>query len=345
MSLVEIFVTFLFQAIFILIIVSKKNKLSIISSDYTAIQKIHENYTPPFGGLIIFITFYSYLFFFYKTNNYFTNLSILIPSIIIITVGSIEDFYNNIKPIVRFLVIFICSIFYCAITPELPSIEVWKIGEIINDNSFLAILFFSLCMTALSNGMNMIDGMNGLSGLTALSITISLISLNFLFDINTIDIKILIIFAGTLIVFLIFNFPFGKIFLGDAGAYWVGWLLGAVVIKIFSNSQLNSWAAVLMLFYPTMEVCFSTIRKLVDKKNPLLPDLKHLHLKIFFILKGPIERNHQFNSFTTICLMPFWICPVLTIIWIQFQPDLALYFLILFILLYLLYYYLVPEQK
>lgn len=334
-----------FAAISFILIILNKNTLHKLSGDYQAIQKIHNDYIPPIGGLIIFTNFYFYLFFFYQQSNFFTNYHVLIPSLLIITISSIEDFYNNVKPMIRFSIIFISSLFFCAINAELPIIDLWKIGEFINNNYLIRILFFSICLTALSNGMNMIDGMNGLSGLTSLSILAAIVALVFLFDLGNFDIQIFIILGGLLIVFLIFNFPLGKIFFGDAGAYWIGWILGVIVIELFNSPDLNTWAAALILFYPIMEVLFSTIRKLFVKKNPLLPDLNHLHLKLYFLLKGPIERDPKFNSFTTLCLMPFWICPVLTVVWIQYQSELAKYFLILFIFLYLIYYFLIPLQK
>lgn len=345
MDLVVFFITMLLATILLLLIIFNKNTLQKLSREYQTVQKIHEDFVPPFGGLIIFISFYFYLFFFYQKNNFFTNYHVLIPSILIITISSIEDFYGNVKPIIRFVIIFLSSLIFCSINTELPIIDLWKIGDLINNNDLFRILFFSICLTGLSNGMNMVDGMNGLSGLTSLNILVATIALIFLFDVDNIDIQIFLILAGLLIIFLFFNFPFGKIFLGDAGAYWLGWLFGATIIELFVNPKLNTWAAALILFYPSMEVIFSTFRKLLSKKNPLLPDINHLHLKLYFILKGPTKRNSKFNSFTTLCLMPFWICPVLTIAWVQYQSELAKFFLILFIFLYLFYYFLIPQNK
>lgn len=345
MNISEYLFTFLLTLFLFFFVIGKKKYLSKLSNEYIAIQKIHDDYVPPFGGLIIFISFYFYLFFFFKQESFFSHFHILIPSLLIIAVSSIEDLYSNVKPVVRFIVIFISSLIYCALSDELPSIEIWKLGEILKNNSLLNIFFFSLCMTALTNGMNMIDGMNGLAGLTSLCILGSLISIVFLFNIDIVDPNILFILSGIIIVYLLFNFPFGKIFLGDAGAYWLGWILGALIIEIFTYTDLNTWIAPLILFYPTMEVFFSTIRKLISKKNPLFADLQHLHLKLYFLLKGPTSRKPQFNSFTTLCLMPFWICPVLTIVWVQKNPDIAKYFLILFIALYIAYYYLIPKKE
>jgi len=345
MNIIEYLFTFLFTLFLFFFVIWKKKYLLKISSEYTTIQKIHYDYVPPFGGLIIFISFYFYLFVFYKQESFFSYFYVLIPSLLIITVSSIEDLFNNIKPLIRFFVIFISSLIYCTFNDALPTIEIWKLGEILKNNSLLNILFFSICMTALTNGMNMIDGMNGLAAITSLCIMTGLIALLLLYNFNSIDLEILFIFLGVLSIFFCFNFPLGKVFLGDAGAYWLGWILGAMVIEIFTFHELNTWIAPLILFYPTMEVFFSTIRKLISHKNPLLPDLQHLHLKLYFLLKGPTSRKPQFNSFTTLCLMPFWISPVLTIVWVQKNPDIAKYFLIFFIILYVSYFYLIPKKE
>lgn len=343
MNLISLFFTNLFAIILFIFLIYKKNFFFKISNEYKTIQKIHKSYTPPLGGLVIFISFYLYLFLFYQQSNFFINYNVFIPSIAIIIVGSFEDILNNVKPIIRFIVIFISSFIYCYAKSDFPAIEIWKIGEVINNNHLISVLFFSLCMTTLSNGMNMIDGTNGLSGLTSLSILISILTLIFLFNLRSIDIQNLIILSLLLLTFLFFNFPFGKIFLGDSGAYWLGWILGAITIEIFSHPFLNTWIAPLILFYPTFEVIFSTIRKLSTKKNPMLPDINHLHLKLYFLLKGPSDRNQKFNSFTTLCLMPFWACPVLTIMWVQFKAEIAIYFLLLFSFLYLCFFFLVPK--
>ena len=346
MNINEYLFTFILTLVLFILLIWKKKYLFKLSNEYIAIQKIHDDYVPPFGGLIIFISFYFYLFVFYKQESFFSNFHILIPSLLIIAVSSLEDLFNNVKPLVRFIVIFISSLIYCTLSEALPSIEIWKLGEILKNYSLLNILFFSLCLTALTNGMNMVDGMNGLACITSVCILTTLIALLVLFNYNNIDLKVFIVFLGILLIFLFFNFPFGKIFLGDAGAYWLGWILGAIVIEIFATTpELNTWMAPLILFYPTIEVFFSTFRKLISRKNPLLPDLDHLHLKLYFLLKGPVIRKPQFNSFTTLCLMPFWICPILTVVWVQKNTDFALYFLILFTILYISFYFLIPRVE
>ena len=336
----------LFNCLFCIIIfcltIYLKEKINL-NPNYNPIQKIHGDYTPPYGGIVIFVFFYLNLFLFYKDSVLIENY-ILIPAILIFISGSIEDIYGTISPVIRFLTIFISSIMFVSLSKSLPIIDFWILGNFINENYIVKILFFSIGLTALSNGTNMIDGMNGLSGFTILTILLSIIIFLKFNDNIEILFNELLFLICLIIIFLIFNFPLGKIFLGDGGAYWLGWLSGSVLILIFSNNSYNTWIPVLIIFYPIMEVVFSTLRKLLQKKNPLKPDLLHLHLKLYNLLKGPIQRSKKFNSFTTLCLMPFWSMPLLTIIWVIYYAHIAIGFIIFMSLLYIIYYFIIPYK-
>ena len=333
-----LFITLTFLIIFF------KSKLTIFIPDYNSVQKIHNSLVPPFGGIIIALCYYSYLFF-YKPSALIFDWYILFPAIFILFVGIFEDIKGNVSANVRFFIIFIASIIYLISTPELPKLEVKILGPFLEDYKFLKILFFAIGLTALSNGLNMIDGMNGLAGFTALSTLVgiaSILVLNQKFDYVKVEILSLSILV---ILFLLFNFPFGKIFLGDAGAYWLGWILGVFIIDNYVDQNLNSWGAILLIFYPCTEVLFSTIRKLLQGKSPLKPDNEHLHIKLYYVLKGPSERNLEFNSFTTLCLMPFWFCSCIAVVWVHFYSFLAIYFIFIMAVIYSYYYIFIPKPR
>ena len=181
----KLFLISIFFFLITFLVIFLKSKFERYSYNYNPIQKIHFNYVPPFGGILIFISFYFYTFIFFDSASFFNKFSVLVPSIVIIIVSLLEDIFNNIKHWFRLIVIFFSSLLYCFYNFELPSIEFWVIGDFINSNSFIQILFFSICLTALSNGFNMLDGMNGLAGFTSLCIGVSIFSLieiyNFIF--------------------------------------------------------------------------------------------------------------------------------------------------------------------
>lgn len=339
----KLFYLFFFSMVLYSIIFIFKNYLSKLYPNYNPVQKIHREYVPPFGGIVIFTVFFTYIYFFLP-NSILLEWYILFPSLLIAFVGLIEDLFGRATVTLRFFSILISSFIFVYVTENLPVIEIIFIGPVINDNNLIKIIFFSIALTALSNGTNMIDGMNGLCGFTLLSIVFGLLGLNYLnSNLNLLN-EELIVLAVLIIIFLFLNFPYGKIFLGDMGAYWLGWIQGVIIIIIFSNSNHNTWTAALLVFYPIMEVIFSTIRKLFIGKNPLNPDSNHLHLKIFKTLKGPQSRRGGFNSFTTLCLMPFWSLPLLAVIWVHYFSHLAILFILLFSFIYIVFYIIMPNH-
>ena len=341
-----IYLPFILLSLFLnYLVIRFKDDISRIGNDIHTVQRIHSEYTPPFGGVIIFIVFYLYLIMF-VSHSFLLHLSIFLPGLLIMIVGTIEDLFAIIKPSLRFISIFFSSfIFIYFYQEQLPVIDLSLVNFFFNKFGWIEILFYSLGLTALANGFNMIDGMNGLSGLNGISILIgigSILLIHNQFDLLSYEI---IIFIFLLIVFLIFNFPFGKIFIGDAGAYWMGWILGVMVIYVYSNNNWNTWGAILIIFYPLFEVIFSTLRKLFQNKNPLLPDNNHLHLKLYYTIKGPIHRSQEFNSFTTLCLMPLWFLPNLMIIWTYYYSHLSLVGVAIMTSIYLYFYYVIPKKN
>ena len=280
------------------------------SHEYRAIQRIHDKAVSRLGGLAIFLTFFVCAYF--LDNVILTN--IFLCSIPLFVVALIEDLRHNVKPYIRMLAILISSLLF--IIPlyqnsTLPQIEVPIIDTYLN-NSLLLALFLSVSITGVANGVNMIDGANGLSGF---SISTILIAISFIAYTQS-DVEILIaslVVLSGVVGFLFVNYPFGKVFLGDAGAYFLGFTVSILTIYLFArNDELPSWGAILILFYPVMEVIFSFTRKaLVQKKTPFEPDTEHLHLKLFFVLRESIGTKWIANSFITPCLALIWLMPPL----------------------------------
>jgi UDP-N-acetylmuramyl pentapeptide phosphotransferase/UDP-N-acetylglucosamine-1-phosphate transferase len=90
--------------------------------------------------------------------------------------------------------------------------------------------------------------------------------------------KVCFLLGSTLIGFFIINYPFGKIFLGDGGAYLFGFLVSWTAILIVArNSVVSPWAVVLACGYPIVEVVFSILRRFIRKVSPGHPDRLHMH--------------------------------------------------------------------
>ena len=203
-------------------------------------------------------------------------------------------------------------------------------------NVYINYLFVTFCVLIILNGSNFIDGMNGLLSFYIFGVILNCIFLSFIFS----DIengKVLLIYGLLILSFISLNFPFGKIFLGDSGAYLFAMLLGVWVINFFSmNSNISSWNALLIFFYPTTEVLYSFIRKIYQKKSPFKPDRGHLHLKIYDLIKKNNEEPNLSNNLTTIYLSFFWIAPPLALPLVYDSQALIFFTLTFFLVAYLL---------
>jgi UDP-N-acetylmuramyl pentapeptide phosphotransferase/UDP-N-acetylglucosamine-1-phosphate transferase len=227
---------------------------------------------------------------------------------------------------------------------QLPQFEFGYLNLLFN-NYIFQIIFFTAAITTIINGQNIIDGTNGLSALTSMTIFASLWYTGFLVeDYNLMSISFTILLL--LISFIIFNYPYGKIFLGDTGSYFLGLLAAYMTIQTFANNpELPSWSAVIILFYPTLEVVFSYFRKISQHKSPFLPDNQHLHLKIYHLLSKDSPQRRLYNALVAPFLSIIWLTP-LTLLPLSFNfPHLSMIVLLALIIIYLFFYFSIPSPS
>ena len=301
---------------------------------YQGAQRVHEGEVCRLGGFVIYIWFFLALVNQINSqaeeiyHNYIMFLIIIFP---IMGVSFIEDTYNNLPVKLRFFVMIITMIILCSFwITSFPIIEHIPFLSYLFENKYFSIIFYSFCLLALTNGSNFIDGMNGLLGFFVLGAIGSCIYLSF--EMGSVkDINILIFLLIPVLIFFIFNFPFGGIFFGDSGAYFMGLFLGVWVINFFATyDNISSWSAVIILFYPIIEVIYSFIRKIIQKKSPFYPDRFHLHLKIYIKLYKIFKRPKVANGLTTIVLSIFWLLPPLLLPFVMYS-QVAIFFTISFL--------------
>ena len=149
-----------------------------------------------------------------------------------------------------------------------------------------------------------------------------------------------------IIAFLLFNYPFGKLFLGDGGSYFLGFLSSYLVVDIFSRyPELPAWSAVSILLYPTLEVIFSYFRKILQKHSPFLPDNLHLHLKIFYLISNKRSKIHLYNALVAPLLGVVWLSPLALLPLSIKYPVWAIIIVVSLILVYLFFYFSIPNPN
>ncbi|MFC5509617.1 glycosyltransferase [Massilia jejuensis] len=171
----------------------------------------------------------------------------------------------------------------------------------------LSVLFTAFAVGGMANAVNIIDGFNGLaSGTVVIGLAaVGLIAL----DCGDAELArtCFIVCAVTMGFFLV-NFPFGKLFLGDGGAYLLGFLLAWLsVTLVYRNPQVSSWAPLLACAYPCFETVFTIVRRLWCRRHPGQPDSCHLHSLVKIAVAGRYFRKFR-APLRNACVSPFsWV--------------------------------------
>lgn len=306
---------------------------------YRAVQRIHLNETPRLGGFIFILSLVSFVAFSNTNESIQLLILILISLTPIIVIGIKEDLFHNVEPANRLLaLLFVGWLFRAQFTGPLPVLtDIPLIGKLLLLQGGISI-FYILSMIAVANGMNLIDGVNGLCGSVALSILSALLFLSY----KTSDTTMLsLIFSVILflIPFILMNYPYGKIFLGDLGAYSLGLIISMLTIILFGrHPEISPWGAVLILIYPAIEVVFSLLRRMVKGVSIYHADTAHLHLKLFHFFRPQPQYKKLANAFVTPTLSALWLFPLVAITWVYQKPLFIWIAIILFIAFYFILY-------
>jgi UDP-N-acetylmuramyl pentapeptide phosphotransferase/UDP-N-acetylglucosamine-1-phosphate transferase len=263
---------------------------------YQATQKIHLAETPRLGGLIILIVLTFFTLFNAEEKIAFILKPCLLSIVPLFLTALKEDLFHNVKPLLRLIGLLMSgALFVIIFNGPYPHFEE-IFFETLLENHLVVLIFYTFSLTGLANGSNLTDGVNGLCSFVFLSILGSLLFLSYQVTDDTLAMIILIIMV-LIITFLIFNYPWGKIFLGDLGAYAIAFLTGMLTIIFFGrHPEISPWFPVLILIYPITEVVFSMLRRSYSRQSVFAADTKHLHIKIFYFL---LQNTHKRKVFLT----------------------------------------------
>ncbi len=255
------------------LVIELTHRKGIFLDEHDKVQKVHEMPTPRIGGLGIFL---SSMFILNDTalGGYFILASI--PAFI---AGFLEDYSGKISPEQRLAIMCLSPVMAFIMIPDTVLTQ-WPWVTVPTIAGILASVFF---IVALVNGVNFTDGQNGLASGTVLISLITLAAIAIGLGDRSV-LYIVLILAASVLAFLVYNFPRGRIFLGDGGAYLLGFMVAAVSIALVQRhaGEVSPFLLPALLIYPLWEVIFSTIRKLsYDKISPFRSDDYHLHQLLF----------------------------------------------------------------
>ncbi len=133
-----------------------------------------------------------------------------------------------------------------------------------------------------ANAINIIDGYNGLAAVVSMVIFAGFAYVGFYLD-DRLLVVLCVGMIGAIAGFVVWNYPRAFIFLGDGGAYFIGYAMGLVsVLLLARHPQVSAWFPLLLCFYPVFETLFSIYRKwIVRGHSPGIPDGVHLHMLVY----------------------------------------------------------------
>mgnify|MGYP001381923433 CR=1 FL=1 len=238
-------------------------------------QTLHKKSISRFGGVGIFLSLFL-VSFLSDVPEYSFIQTLLFCSLPVFILGIIDDFQINIQPSIRLLIVFPSAyLMYFFLGTEAYSIEIPLLDKLFSFEWF-SILFICFALAGMVNAFNMIDGVNGLVLLFSLSICVSILIFPQVYSVPANSLFFVALFFSILGIFIL-NFPFGRIFLGDGGAYFLGMAVAVGLIKFYQDNDLSPWFVLLMLIYPLTDVFASIIRRFIANISFLDPDDRHLH--------------------------------------------------------------------
>jgi len=157
---------------------------------------------------------------------------------------------------------------------------------------YAAALFAVLAISGLPHAFNIIDGYNGLAGTVAVLVCLAITHVSLQLGDRQLAAMVVCLVGATL-GFLLWNYPRGKIFAGDGGAYVWGMVIAvACVLLVQRHPLVSPWFPMLLLIYPVWETLFSIYRKMARGQSPGTADALHFHQLIFRrIVRVAFEDN------------------------------------------------------
>ncbi len=348
--MVELLVAFVVSLCSTLLVVhwAKSAGRAALDHDLSGPQKFHARAVPRIGGLgIVLAIIAATLWLGWDDARYAPPAALLLlcgaPAFL---AGLVEDVTKSVSPTMRLLA-----------TAVSATLAGWLLGAVMTradipgiDAAMAvpvgALLLTVFAVTGIANSVNIIDGFNGLASMCVVLMLGSLAYVAVQVG-DPLVAKLALAGIGAVLGFFVWNYPAGLIFLGDGGAYFLGFYVAEVAILLLvRNPAVSPLFALLICIYPVFETLFSIYRRRFLRATPPgLPDGIHLHSLIYRRVVRWAVGNRSAKALTRRNSMtsPYlWILCMLSVIpamlWWDSPPILAV-FLVLFAVTYVALYW------
>lgn len=287
-------------------------------ADITGVQKFHTIPVPRIGGIGIATGLFAAILFRLQSHTDTSiETTLLLCAIPAFAIGLTEDFTKKVGVKIRLLITAIAATMASIyLDAQIIRLDIFGVDYLLALPG-VGLIFTIFAITGLANAYNIIDGFNGLSSMVGVITLMGLTYVSYLLG-DPLMMYLSLIMAGAILGFFIWNYPRGLIFLGDGGAYLIGfWIAVISIMLVVRHPLVSPWFALLINAYPILETLFTIYRRKIHQgKNPGLPDGIHFHTLIFRRILNPISSGHLKNSHTANAMTsPYlWILTTMAIV-------------------------------
>ena len=319
--------------------------------DVSSIQKVHHKPVPRVGGIALFGGVASVVLFGFigdphpalRTHNHDLML-LLVAGMPCFLMGLTEDLTKRISVLARLLATFGSALLGAwLLGAYLPRLDIYGIDYLLQYGP-VALVVTAVAVAGVSNAINIIDGFNGVA---AGAVTIMLAGMGILAwqAGDMFVVTLVLVGIGTMLGFLAVNYPTGRLFMGDGGAYIAGfWVAEVAVLIIFRQPGISPWQVLAICAYPVIEVMYSIYRrKIIRRSSPAAPDRLHLHTLLYRRvicrwLPASIVPSWKRNSMVA-CIVNIWLLGAsVSALTIGDKPWIAFNLVVLQVLVYMAIY-------
>lgn len=261
---------------FFLTFIVEKIAIKLHIVDFPNQRKIHKKVTPRAGGLAIFLGVVLGLL--YLQPEHIHLLEISLGAIVIIIVGLLDDRFD-IRPVIKLSGQIIAATFLVSSGLIVERITLPFVGMI--DLGPLSVLITILWVVGITNAINLIDGLDGLAtGVSTIALTSMLIMA--IVDGQVFVTYLAIVVIGANLGFLYHNFYPAKIYMGDTGSNFLGYMIAVIsMLGLFKNIAILGFVIpILILAVPIFDTLFAIIRRASNKQQIMQADNKHIHYQL-----------------------------------------------------------------
>ena len=294
------FISYLIGVFIVPFVIEFSQKEGLV--DLPNARKIHKVPISRLGGIAIWTSaLLTFLFLVLLSYYPYGSLlsGILLGGSLMFLLGLVDDIYNLDAKFKLVIQLSIATIVY------LLGVQIDTIFNPFGGIIHLGVFSYPITLlwiVGISNAVNFIDGVDGLAGsvITVSSITLALIAVA-ITPAQPITALIAFILAGSMLAFLTFNFNPAKIFMGDSGALFSGFLLATLSIAgVMKGAALAVLLPFLVLAVPIMDITYSSLRRIMKGKSPFVADAEHIHHKL---LKAGFSQKKTVAILTSIAIV------------------------------------------